>query len=112
MAERDRNKKYLVLVMGEKIVRLLWWRGLKKATSAFNDKHTKLELFIQEFLTDFAKVGSLTKVLGEKPLEPFSADNSELNEKYYDNSKSYTQALMNFFIDLSPFEKECKIKTF
>ncbi|WP_146155041.1 esterase/lipase family protein [Photobacterium lipolyticum] len=110
MAERDRSKKYLVFVMGEKIVRLLWWTGLKKATSIFNNKHAKLEQFIQEFLTDFAKVGFLTKVLGEKPLEPFSADDSELNEKYYDNSDRYTQALMNFFIDLPPFKKECKIK--
>lgn len=109
MAERDRSKKYLVLVMGEKIVRLLWWAGLKKATSLFNNKHEKLELFIQEFLTEFAKVGFLTKVLGEKPLEPFSADDSELNEKYYDNSDRYTQALINFFIDLTPFKKECKI---
>ncbi|MCW8328481.1 hypothetical protein MD588_06625 [Photobacterium sp. SDRW27] len=99
----------LGLITGDKIVRLVWWTGLKKVASTFHAKLLKPEQFVHEFLTDLAKIGSLKKVLGEKPLEPFGADNSELSERYYTSKKNYSQAIRSFFIDPTPFIKETKI---
>ncbi len=111
MAEKGNSKSDYVLGMGEKIVKYLWWTGLKKAASSMDNKLPKPKQLIVEFQKGLAEISSLNKVLGENPFRPFYADDSELNCKSYDSKQSYHDALLSFFIDHeTPEDKEDLIK--
>ncbi|WP_299017968.1 hypothetical protein [uncultured Photobacterium sp.] len=100
----------MILTLGKKMAKLLWWRGLSKAVSMLNYKGPEPDQFIKNLVTDLTKIDSLTKVLGDNPLEPFGAEGSELSVKYYLGENNYSRAIRSFFIDPTPFSKTNKIK--
>lgn len=100
----------MVLTLGKSVAKLLWWNGLDKALSIFDYRGPMPEQLVQNLLTDLEELGSLAKVLGDNPLESFGADDSELSKKYYPSRFRYYQAILSFFVDITPLRNNRKIK--
>lgn len=110
MAEKGNSNSEYVRGMGEKIVKYLWWAGLKKAATSMENRLPKPKQLLTEFQKGLAEISSLHKVLGGNPLSPFYAEDSELNSKSYDSKLSHKEAVLNFFFDHeTPDDKEDQI---